>query len=138
MAFHSQQKKSGVRFSYSEQFQTNTIRTLFQEPDFALTIAAHLPADLFGTKLNRWLVKTILDYADKYSAGISQEALIHQAEIALDEGKFKKAEVDALTAALLNLTKKVSDRSYVKDEVFRFVKHMKLKESVLQAAEFFE
>ncbi len=131
-------KTTAERFTYDQMFQTKIARVLFQDTDFALTLSPHFPPKLFESSVYRWIVKTIFAHGEKYGATPSVGTLINYAEKSVDSGRIRKDEIGAFTRALNRLNKPVPDKTYVKDEVFGFIKAMKLKESVLQAAEFFE
>lgn len=122
-------------FEYDASFQRKIARTLFQDPDFALTTASHLKAEHFQSPTYRWIVETLLDYANTHGSGIAMDALKIELSNATKRGAVMRELQPKIAAALVDLKKPVSDRTYVKEEIFRFVKRQTAVESVLAAVE---
>ena len=123
------------RFDYDLSFQARMVRVLYQDPDFALSIGSHLNPDYFDRLAHRWMAQTILDYANKHSHGISLDAVRIEADKARATGRLQSRHTKTVDALISKLDRKVKDRSFIKEEVFRFVKNQATKEAVLDSIE---
>jgi hypothetical protein len=126
------EKKSERKLEYSGKFQERILRCLYSDPDWCIQFAVpHLDASLFENNVHRWFADRILGYSKKYMTGVSRDALKIEARHAYTAGRLvrkrDKASVDAL---LSKLRKPVPDRSYIKRELFRFIKTQTLKDVV--------
>jgi len=126
------EKKPRAKLEYSGKFQERIVRCLYSDPDWCLQFAVpHLDASLFENNVHRWFADRILGYAQKYMAGISRDALKIEARHAYTAGRLVKRRDKALVDAIIKkLRKPVPDRSYIKRELFRFIKTQTLKDIV--------
>jgi replicative DNA helicase len=120
-------------FSYDASFQERIIRTMFQEPDWCITLCMpHLHPGSFENNVHRWFAETLIGYATKHMSGATLDAVKISADNAYVAGRLvarrDKAQVDAL---LSKLKKKVPDRTFIKEELFRFIKNQTFKQAVL-------
>lgn len=127
-----------IKFDYSRAFQARMLRTLVQDPDFACTTGVFLLPEHFEKRAHRWLAKKILGYAKKHGSGIGQDALDIELDRDLRIGTFPgedKAEVLAFFAKLKN---PIKDRSFIKEEVYRFVKNQVTRQAILSSLDHLE
>lgn len=126
------------RFEYDRAYQSRLIRVLYQEAGFTCTAGIHLSHEHFEKKLHRWLAKTILDYAKKYGSGISIDAIKNQATRDARTGRVQKKELPELTALIKKLDNPVKDKSYVKDDLFLFIKHQAVRDAIMGSLDYLE
>lgn len=125
-------------FKYSSKFQDRIIRLLFQDESFALGITSIIKPDLFGSKIQKWLVKKIIDHVNTYGTTADMDVIQNAAERALSSGYFKKDEAIVLNSAIKKLTLAIPNSSYVRKEVFDFCRSLRFRESVVKAVEAYE
>ncbi len=124
-------------FSYDVSFQARMVRTLYQDDHFAQSVTGLLDPNLFEKRTHRWFAKEILSYAKSYHHGVSDSALAINAERAFKTGRLvRKRDSKAVGAFHAKLDRKVKDRSYIKDEIYRFIKNQITKETILNSVEY--
>lgn len=123
------------RFDYDLNFQARMVRVLFQEPDFTITLGSFLKPEHFEKRVHRWCAQTILDYAEKHTHGISHDALEIEARRALRTGRIAPKEEKAVLAFVDKTTRPVKDKSFIKEELFRFVKNQVTKDAILDSVD---
>lgn len=126
----SRDKKERVKLAYDLRFQERIVRTLFQDPDWCMQFGVpNLNADLFENNVHRWFVDRIIGYAHRYMTGITIDAIKIEARNAYRSGRLvKKRDKEFVTALIAKLRRPVKDRSYIKRELFRFIKTQTLKD----------
>lgn len=128
-------KPKHTRFTYDKAFQLKLLKTLYQDADFTCSTGIHLSASHFERKHHRWLAHEILTYAAKHGHGIGRDALKIQLAHARkrDPRRWDDDTVDAVEATIERLDSKVKDRSFVKEELFRFIKNQTTREAILES-----
>jgi len=132
----TRERKERTKLTYDHSFQERIVRTLYQDPDWCMQFGVfHLTPQLFENNVHSWFVDRIVGYAKKYASGITRAALKIEAKHAYNSGRLirrrDKAVVNALVA---KMRKPVTDRSYIKRELYRFVKTQTLKDVMLNDA----
>lgn len=124
------------KFTFEEPFQERIVRLAFQDEGFATVAIDHLPSTLFDNPVHRWVMSKVQWHLRTYGTTITASALQQERKKAVMMGLIKKEQGLAYKRFLLNrLSKPVPDRSYIVDEVQRFVKHQRLKSLSLRIAE---
>lgn len=128
--------RAKTKLTYDASFQERIVRTLFQDPDWCVQFGVpNLDASLFENSVHRWVANATLSYAKRYSSGISRAALKIEARNAYTSGRLvRKRDRHVVDALLKKLPKPVRDRSYIKRELFRFIKTQTLKDVLLYDA----
>lgn len=135
-------------FEYDTPFQLRLVRVLYQEVDFTLSVCHYLSHEHFEKRLHRWMAKEILDYAKKHGHGITKAAFhiaiqrgLKPRRIKYRNGTYGKklppllaaSDVKEVKALIDGLVKVVKDRSFIKEELYRFVKHQVTREMILRS-----
>lgn len=120
-------------FTYSADFQLRAIRVLFQDPDFICTVGAYLAPRHFERGSHQWLAEQMLDYAAKHGHGIGLDALEITAERAVKANTLRGVMLDEVIDILETIDHPVKDRTFLKEELFRFVKHQATKAAILDS-----
>jgi len=123
-------KKERVKLAYDSAFQERIVRTLFQDDDWCIQFGVpHLASDHFENHIHRWASGLIIGYAKKYMTGIARDAIRIEARNAYRSGRLVRKRDRALVNALIaKLRRPVKDRSFIKRELFRFIKTQTLKD----------
>lgn len=120
---------------YDASFQRKMIRVLFQDQDFVCTTAAHLKPEVFDSPAHRWLARTIVGYAARHGAGIGLDGLRIERDRAV---KLKTLKVDhrsKVNSLIKAIDRPVPDRSFVKEELYRFIKHQAINQAMRNSLE---
>jgi len=130
------ERKARTKLTYDFGFQERIVRTLVQDPDWAMQFGVpYLEAGLFDNNVHAWFVSSILGYAKKHMSGITRDALKIESKHAYNAGRLiRRRDKAAVTALLAKCKKPVKDRSYIKRELYRFVKTQTLKDVMLNDA----
>jgi hypothetical protein len=132
----AEKEKKKEHFEYDVTFQARMVRTLFQDYEFALSVAGLLDHNLFEKRVHRWYAQEILEYAKKHRCGISDSALDVNAQRAFKAGRLVRDRDGKAVAAFLDkITRKVKDRSFIREEVYRFIKNQITKETILNGVQ---
>ncbi len=132
----AEKKPEKAHFEYDVAFQARMVRALFQDYEFALSVSGLLDHSLFEKRVHRWYAQEILAYAKKHRSGISDSALDINAHRAFKSGRLvKDRDGKAVIAFLDKITRKVKDRSFIKEEVYRFIKNQITKETILNGVQ---
>jgi archaellum biogenesis ATPase FlaH len=126
------------KFQYDRAFQAKMVRTLYQDPAFAGAVVEHLAPEHFEKRVHRWFCKHILDYVKKHGSGVTKDAIHHAVGRELKFGKMRKELAAEIAAFEPKLDLTVKDRSYVKEELHRFVKYQAYREAILDSLDFLE
>lgn len=126
-------EKKKKRFDYSSKFQERIIRCMYSDPDWCMQFCVpHLDPSLFENNVHRWFVDRMIGYAKKYVSGIKRDALKIEARHAYTSGRLLRRRDKAVVDAIIQkLRKPVPDRSYIKRELFKFIKTQTLKDIAL-------
>lgn len=111
------------KVDYSKDFERKMVRVLYADQEFATTAGVHLDPRLFSTPALRWLAQKVVGYARDNGSGISKDAL--KIELARDAktGRLTDKNREAAEALVDTLDTAVKDRTYVKGELFKFIKN---------------
>lgn len=125
-------RKERVKLSYDAAFQEKILRVMYLDADFTVQFCvSSLEPSLFENNVHAWFAKEILNYAKKYASGITREALRIAARHAFTSGRLvRKRDRPVVLALLSKLRKPVKDRSYIKNELYSFVKTQTLKDVI--------
>lgn len=109
--------------SYSKDFEKRMLRVLYADQEFAVTTGIHLDHQLFSTPALRWLAQKIVGYVRDNGVGISKDAL--QIELARDAkvGRLTQKVREPAEALVDTIDQVVKDRTYVKGELYKFIKN---------------
>ena len=111
------------RVDYGKDFERRMLRVLFADQEFATTTGIQLDARLFSTPALRWLAQKIVGYARDNGAGISKDALRIELERDAKVGRLVAKNRDAAEALVDTIDQVVKDRTYVKGELYKFIKN---------------
>lgn len=130
------ERKARTKLTYDHAFQERIVRTLYQDPDWCIQFGVHhLEPTLFDNNVHAWFVDKTIGYAKKYMSGITRDALKIEAKHAYNAGRLVRRRDKAMVNALISKCRKpVKDRSYIKRELYRFVKTQTLKDVMLNDA----
>lgn len=126
-----EKRRETPKFDYSGGFQTRILRVLYQNQDLACTIGVHLSHEHFDTPARQWLGQKIVDHARKHGAGISEDALKIELARDIKVGRFRRDQVEKARGLIKGLSEPVKDRSYVQEELFRFIKHQSVRNAIV-------
>lgn len=115
---------------YDASFQRKMIRVLYQDQDFVTTTAAHLKHDVFDSPAHRWLAKTMVTFANKHGSGISIDGLTLERDRAVKMKTLKLDHAMKVDSLIKSIDRPVKDRSFVKEELFRFIKHQAINSAM--------
>jgi len=118
------------KVDYSKDFERKMLRTLFQDSDFSTTTGTHLSHQYFSTPALRWLAQKLVGYNKEFGVGCSKDALQIELERDVKIGRLTKSNRDAAKALVDTIDAVVKDRSYVKDELFRFIKNQTVDRAI--------
>lgn len=111
------------KVDYGREFERKMLRVLFGDGEFAVTAGVHLGHQHFSTPALRWLAQNIVGYVRDHGVGISKDALRIELERDLKTGRLTQKNFDATKALVDSIDMPVKDRSFVKEELFRFIKN---------------
>lgn len=115
---------------YSGAFQSKMVRALYQDPGFAVSVGAHLDPNLFDGKVRRWLAGVLLSHARRHGSGASLDAVRIKLRRDLRSRRLLEKDVPEAEALIARLEKPIADRSFVKEELFRFTQNQVFKDIV--------
>lgn len=127
-------KRKADQFDFGISFQSKLVRVLFDDSDFTCTTGIHLNPGAFEKKMHQWFAKKIVGYAKKHGHGISKDALEIELKRDIKLGKLQKEHRDAAEALIDRLDKPVKERSYIKEEMFKFIKHQAIRTAIINCA----
>ena len=111
------------KVDYGKDFERRMLRVLYSDQEFATTTGVHLSHEYFSTPSLRWLAQKIVGFVKEHGLTISKDALNIELERDIKVGRLTKANQEAAKALVDTIDTQVKDRSYVKDELFRFIKN---------------
>lgn len=106
------------------------LRVLFADNEFAITAGVHLSPQHFSTQGLRWLAQKLVAYAKEHGIGVSKDALRIELERDLKIGRLTKSNADNARALVDTIDTPVKDRTYVKEELFRFIKNQTVERAI--------
>lgn len=118
------------KVDYSKDFERRMLRVLFIDQEFATTAGLHLSHEHFSTPSLRWLAQKIVGYVREHGAGVSKDALAIELERDIKIGRLTATHRDAAKALVEAIDTPVKDRSYVKEELFRFIKNQTVDRAI--------
>jgi replicative DNA helicase len=123
-----------VKSTFDRDFQRRIVRLLYLDPNFAVSVADDLSADLFESKVDRFLAGTMIDMK-KSGYGISKSGLINEIRKAKKSGKIQPASIEPLMKVVASIDGPLVDRSYIASEVHNFVHHQKVLDALFTSAD---
>lgn len=125
-------KSKSEKLSYDIPFQERLLRVLYRDSDFAITLGVpYLDPMAFENNIHRWCADVILNYAKKHMSGATLDAVKIAASQAYISGRLiRKRDKDAVDALIRKLKRPVKDRSFIKEELFRYIKNQTFKQVV--------
>lgn len=114
---------SGPAFDFSKSFQSRMVRVLFDDPNFTITTGIRLEPSHFENRVHRFFAGTIINYAKNHGHGISLDGVKIEFKRGLRAGRLQKADVADAKAFIKRLTKPVSDKTYIREQLYNFIKH---------------
>ena len=121
------------KFTYALPFQKRMLRVLYSDFAFTATTATHLKHEHFETPAYRWIAQKILTYAKAHGSGIGLDALRIEAERDGTLGKLNKEIKPKVELLISSLDKPVADRSFIKEELFRFIKNQTTRTAIINS-----
>ena len=118
------------KIDYSKDFERRMLRVLYSDTAFATTTGVHLTHEHFSTAALRWLAQKLVGYVKEHGVGCSKDALQIELERDVKIGRLTKSNRDAAKALVDTIDTQVKDRSYVKDELFRFIKNQTVDRAI--------
>ena len=120
-------------FKFDEAYQKKVIQLLFQDYDFLRTSCRLIQPENFESNVLAWFFRAIRDYFLDYETRPTKSALVNEVKKAIAKGQLEKSDTKEVKEILSKLTARVKDRDYLVDEVFSFVRHQKLKQSIIES-----
>lgn len=111
------------KIDYGKDFERKMLRVLYADQEFATTSGTKLDPRLFSTPALRWVAQKIVGYARDNGVGISKDALQIELERDGKTGRVTSKNRDSIEALVDTIDQVVKDRSYVKAELFKFIKN---------------
>jgi len=99
------------------------LRVLYVDQEFAATSGTYLSAEHFSTPALRWLAQKLVNYVKEHGAGCTKDALEIELDRDIKIGRLTPKNRDAAKALVDSIETPVKDRSFVKEEMFRFIKN---------------
>lgn len=125
-----------AKFTYDNSFQEKILRALYQDPEFAYTVAGNLSTTHFTKRSYSWLAHKILAYVGKYGHGVSTDALKNYLLLDVKYQRLAEAHQREVEFLIGKLEAPVPDRTYIKDALADFIGHQSLKEAILDSLEY--
>lgn len=111
------------RIDFGKDFERRMLRVLFADQEFATTSGIHLDPRYFSTPGLRWLAQKVVGYARDNGVGISKDALRIELERDAKIGRLTTKNRESAEALVDTIDQVVKDRTYVKGELFKFIKN---------------
>jgi len=118
------------KVDYGKDFERRMLRVLFADQEFATTAGVHLGHEHFSTPALRWLAQKLVAYVRDRGTTISKDALSIELNRDAKIGRLTKSNRDAAKALVDTIDTAVKDRSYVKEELFRFIKNQTVDRAI--------
>ena len=118
------------KVDYGKDFERRMLRVLYADTEFASTTGIHLSHEHFTTPALRWLAQKLVGYIKEHGVGCSKDALQIELDRDVKIGRITKANRDAAKALVDTIDTKVKDRSYIKDELFKFIKNQTVDRAI--------
>lgn len=123
------------KFTYDRSFQLRLVRLLWQDHKLAAAVAAYLSPKHFTLASYVYLAEVILEYAAANNHSIPKDTLKVRATHALKAGRLRQEVYDRVLAVRKTIDKPVPDRTFMRQEVARFVAHQSAREMILGSLE---
>ena len=117
---------------YGTSFQSKIITSLIVDNKFIKTIGDILEVSYFDSDANKFLVKSIVDYFEKYKSPPTMEAL----KVVIDDVEndtLKTTIVDSLRGAWQH--RESPDLEFVKEKTLEFCKNQVIKSAIMESVE---
>ncbi len=111
------------KVDYGKDFERRMLRVLFADQEFATTVGLKLDHHLFSTPALRWLAQKVVGYARDHGSGISKDALRIEMERDAKIGRLTEKNRGPVEALVDSVDQVVKDRTFVKAELFKFIKN---------------
>lgn len=118
------------KVDYGKDFERRMLRVLFADQEFATTTGIHLSHEYFSTPSLRWMAQKIVGFVKEHGVGISKDALNIELERDIKIGRLVKSNQEAARALVESIDTAVKDRSYVKAELFKFIKNQTVDRAI--------
>lgn len=130
----SKGRKAKTSFDFGISFQSKLVRVLFEDQDFTATCGLHLDPSSFEKRLHRWFAGKIINYSKIHGHGIGLDALKIELKRDLKRGILPKENRDAAEAMIEKLNRPLKDKSFIKEELYKFIKHQAIRLAIVNAA----
>jgi replicative DNA helicase len=127
---NDEEKVPSWKMDYTKDFERKMLRVLFSDNEFAVTTGIHLSHEHFTTPALRWLAQKLVGYAKEFGAGVSKDALQIELERDTKIGRLTKSNREAAKALVDTIDAQVKDRTYVKGELFKFIKNQTIDRAI--------
>lgn len=118
------------KVDYGRDFERRMLRVLFADHEFAAAAGVHLGPEHFSTPALRWLAQKIVGFVREHGVGISKDALRIELERDVKVGRVFKANREQTKALVESVDAPVKDRTYVREELFRFIKNQTVDRAI--------
>jgi len=118
------------KVDYGKDFERRMLRVLFADREFATTSGVHLSHEYFSTPSLRWLAQKIVGFVRDHGVGMSKDALAIELDRDVKVGRLTKANQEAARALVDTIDTEVKDRTYVKGELFKFIKNQTVDRAI--------
>jgi len=116
---------------FGKPFQLKVLGSLLTDRNFLLTVRDTVSEEYFDSDSHKWIIRTLLDYFDKYHTVITLEVL--KVELQKVENEVLKVAVKEELRNSYEATKE--DLEYVQEEFSKFCKNQKMKKAILESAD---
>ncbi len=111
------------KVDFGKDFERRMLRVLFTDQEFATTTGIRLDHQFFSTPALRWMAQKIVGYAREHGSGISKDALKLELQRDVKVGRLTQKNRESAEALVDTVDQVVKDRTYVKGELFKFIKN---------------
>ncbi len=118
------------KVDYGKDFERRMLRVLYADQEFATTTGIHLSHEYFSTPSLRWMAQKIVGFVREHGVGISKDALNIELDRDIKIGRLTKSNQEAARALVESIDVVVKDRSYVKGELFKFIKNQTVDRAI--------
>lgn len=121
---------------YSGAFQNRILRVLSEDPNLCASVASYLKPGMFSGLVRQWAAYAMMSHVKQHGVRADREALRIRLRRDLKTKRLKPEFKDAAVAIIEKLQLPAKDKSFVRDEIFRFAKNRLSENSIIKAAEY--
>jgi len=118
---------------FGESFQNKSISTLLIDDKFAETTIELIKEEFFESELNKWIVKNIKEYYEKFGTTPTLESISLMAKKEFDDSIRQKIYLDHLKNIFELMKSK--DLEYIKEQFKEFCKNQNMKTAIIKSVD---